>query len=36
MDMEPGALKKAYEHSNSMLNSTNRYSPGKYQVRKNN
>lgn len=35
MDMEPSALKKAYEHSNSMLNSTNRYSPGKYQVRKN-
>lgn len=33
--MEPNALKKAYEHSNSMLNSTNRYSPGKYQVRKN-
>ena len=32
MDMEPSALKKAYEHSNSMLNSTNRYSPGKYQV----
>lgn len=35
VDMKPEELKKAYEHCKSMLYSTNRYSPGKYQVRKN-
>lgn len=33
--MNEAELSKAYEHCKSMLYSTNRYSPGKYQVRKN-
>ena len=35
VDMNEAELSKAYEHCKSMLYSTNRYSPGKYQVRKN-
>lgn len=35
VDMSENDLIKAYNHCTSMLYSTNRYSPGKYQVRKN-
>jgi len=35
VDMSENDLIKAYNHCKSMLYSTNRYSPGKYQVRKN-
>lgn len=35
IDMKPEEIKKAYLHCKSMLYSTSRYSPGKYQVRKN-
>lgn len=35
VDMNEKDLVKAYNHCTSMLHSTNRYSPGKYQVRKN-
>ena len=35
MDMDADALKKAYDHSNSMLTSRNRWTPGKLVIREN-
>lgn len=35
MDMDADALRKAYDHSNSMLTSRNRWTPGKLVIREN-